>query len=101
MENEIEQLRREFDDLPKTNPHGMEQQTWHPDIRPEWIMRIIQNPYESWLDRGQPILTGRVPEFDRWIKVVFIGNPEFGLFNTAYADRCLESYYGGRPWPER
>lgn len=99
MANEIEQLRREFDALPKTVPHGMEQQTRHPDIRPEWIMRIIKNPYERWLDRGQTVLAGRVPELNRWIKVVFIGNPEFGLFNTAYADRRLESYYGGRPWP--
>jgi hypothetical protein len=98
MDNEIEQLRREFDALPKTDPHGMEQQLRHPDIRPEWIMRIIKNPHESWVDRGHTILAGRVPEFSRWIKVVFIEDPEFGLFNTAYADRRLENYYGGRPW---
>ena len=44
MANDIEQLRREFDALPKTTPHGMEQQLRHPDIRPEWIMSIIKNP---------------------------------------------------------
>ncbi len=101
MSNEIEQLRREFYALPKTSPHGMEQQIRHPDIRPEWIMRIIKNPYERWLDRNQTILAGRVPEFNRWIKVVFTGSPESGFFHTAYADRRLESDYGGRPWTER
>ena len=36
------------------------------------------------------MLSGRVPDFDRWIKVVFVGSPESGLFTTAYADRRLE-----------
>ena len=101
MENEIEQLRREFYTLPKTNPHGMEQQIRHPDIRPQWIMRVIHAPYERWEDLGQTILVGRVPEFNRWIKVVFSGSPESGFFNTAYADRRLEREYGGRPWSEK
>ena len=101
MTSDVERLRREFEALPKTNPHGMEQQIRHPDIRPEWIMRIIMEPHERWEDLGQTILAGRVPEFNRWIKVVFAGSPEYGLFNTAYADRRLERDYGGRPWPEK
>ena len=101
MENEIERLRQEFYALPKTDPHGMEQQIRHPDIRPEWIMSVIHAPYEVWEELGQTVLAGRVPEFNQWIKVVFIGSLEFGLFNTAYADRRLEKDYGGRPWPEK
>lgn len=97
MAHEIEQLRREFYALAQTNPHGMEQQIRHSDIRPEWIMRIVKNPYARRLAQDQTILDGRVPEFNRWIMVVLAGNPEFGFFHAVYADRRLENDYGGRP----
>ena len=43
--DENERLRREYDALPKTPWHGDDTQERHPDIRPEWVMRVIYDPY--------------------------------------------------------
>ncbi len=99
--SEDERLRREYEALPKSPWHGVTAYQRHSDIRPEWVMRVIHDPYEEWME-GVPggeintILSGRVPEFRQWIKVVF---DESGtIFYTAYADRRLVDRYGGRPW---
>lgn len=104
MTDEDRSLRREYQELPKT-PHGEQSERRHPDIQPEWIMRIIRNPYDQWDEvhprTGEPatILVGRIPQFSQWIKVVFEGSSvESGSFVTAYADRQLVKRYGGRPW---
>ena len=44
------------------------------------------------------VIVGRVSESRQWIKVVFVGDPETGLFLTAYRDRRLDEDYGGPPW---
>lgn len=107
MTDEDGSLRREYQELPKT-PHGERSERRHPNIQPEWIMRIIRNPYDQWDEvhprTGEPvtILVGRVPQFSQWIKVVFEGGSvESGSFVTAYADRQLVKRYGGRPWTSR
>ena len=75
----------------------------HPGIRPEWVMQIIADPYDQYVDtrpgsEPKTVIVGRVPESRQWIKVVFLGSPETGLFLTAYHDHRLEDDYGGRPW---
>ena len=101
-EEEDRRLRREYDALPKT-AHGEDTLTRHTEIRPEWIMRVIKNPYDSWereTSNGErrTVLVGRVPEFRQWIVVVFIGDSTTGALLTASPDRRLERSYGGRPW---
>ena len=68
-------------------------------------MLIVQDLYDQWGDThqstGDPVvvMVGRVPCWDRWIKVVFEGTSfQTGRFETAYSDRRLEEIYGGRPW---
>ena len=100
---EISMLRRAFDELPKVPGHGDEALLRHNNILPEWVMRIIAEPYDRYeeLDPAgerQTIVAGRVPESNQWIKLVFVGDPETGRFLTAYNDRRLETRYGGRPW---
>lgn len=96
-------LRREYVALPKS-PHGGRALTErHPDVRPEWVMSILKAPHDRWSEtnsKGEPmtVLVGRVPEYNRWIKLVFYGTPEAGEFHTAYPDRRLDKDYGGRPW---
>ena len=97
-------LLRASHDLPKTS-HGEQSERRHSDILPEWIMRVIANPYDQWHEAnrrtGEPVtvIVGCVPEFNQWIKVVFEGeSAETGVFVTAYADRQLAKQYGGRPW---
>ena len=100
--NEISGLRRAYEDLPKTELHGVSAAERHPEIQPEWVIRIISEPYDRIEERRaetlMTILVGRVPEADQWIKLVFMGEPETGLFHTAYMDRRLSRKYGGRPW---
>ncbi len=100
-QEEDRRLRQEYEALPKT-AHGEDTLTRHPEIRPEWIMRIIADPYDQWeqLRYGElrTVLVGRVPEFAQWIMVVFIGDTNAGRFNTAYPNRRMEERYGGRPW---
>ena len=100
---EIARLRREFDDLPKVLSHGDSALIRHPNIRPEWVMQILREPFHRYEEQGvdgqkHTVVVGRVPESNRWIKIVFIGEPESGAFLTAYNDRRLEDRYGGRPW---
>ena len=96
------QLRLEYEDLPKTRWHGQSTTMRHPDIRPEWIMRIVKDPYDRWEEIApdgelRTLLVGRVPQFEQWIKVVFIGDLSTGSLHTAYADRRLGREYGGQP----
>jgi hypothetical protein len=105
--SETRRLRSEYNELRKT-PHGEQVTTRHPDIRPEWTMSIIKDPFDQWQEphprTGEPmtILVGRVPSFNQWIKVVFQGSSvETGRFFTHYADRQLARKYGGRPWPNQ
>ena len=101
-EEENRRLRREYEALPKTLWHGEDTANRHPEIRPEWIMRVIKDPYDQWeeIARGEvrSIFVGCVAQFNQWIVVVFIGDTNAGVFHTAYADRRLERRYGGRPW---
>jgi hypothetical protein len=71
-------LLQEYEGLPKTSHHGETGAVRHPDIRPEWIMRVIREPHEQWEEvtsdgEVRTIIAGRVPQFDQWIKVVFVG----------------------------
>ena len=77
---ENERLRRAWEELPK-NEHGREMPNRHPDVRPEWIMGVIESPdtYE-WLEysatpeeelRIWRIQVGWVSGIATWIKVVF------------------------------
>ncbi|MCE2501764.1 MAG: hypothetical protein J4G13_13025 [Dehalococcoidia bacterium] len=101
--DEIRRLLREYERLPKT-PHGLELPETHPEVSQEWIIRIIEQPYDQWEEfvphrnEVRTILVGRVREFNQWIKVVFIGDVGTGELHTAYPDRQLERRYGGRPW---
>ena len=101
--NENERLRREYDALPKVPVHGERAAERHPDIRPEWVMQVIYDPYDRWqriMEDGElrTILVGRVLPFSQWIVVVFSGDEITGELLTHYANRQLESEYGGRPW---
>ena len=97
-------MRRAFEELPK-DPHAANWLDNHPDMRPEWVMMVIEQPYSEWVEpdsrTGEPstILAGRVQASDQWIKVIFKGtDPETRLFKTAYRDRQLRHRFGGRPW---
>lgn len=101
--SEVARLREAFERLPKELGHGDSTLQRHSAIRPEWVMQIIADPYDRYMDTrpgSEPntIIVGRVPESRQWIKVVFLGSPETGLFLTAYHDHRLEDAYGGRPW---
>ena len=90
--DEIARLRREFDALPKVSDHGEQALRRHGNILPEWVMQIIADPFETFKEldekgREYTIITGRVPESSRWIRVVFAGDPDTGTFLTAYNDR--------------
>ena len=96
-------LRRAFDRLPKIPGHGETVLGRHTSIRQEWIMKVIAGPYERYEvvttdGERRTILTGRVPESNHWIMVVFVGDPETGMFLTAYTNRGLVKKYGGLPW---
>ena len=102
-QEEIDRLRREFDALPKVPGHGDSALRRHSNIRPEWVMQILREPYHTYeelSDYGErdTVIVGRVPQLNQWIKIVFIGEPETGAFLTVYNDRRLEDQYGGRPW---
>lgn len=101
--SEIARLREAFERLPKALGHGDSTLQRHSDIRPEWVMQVIAEPYDHYEEIPEggeryTIIVGRVPESNQWIKVVFIGDPETGLFLTAYSDGRLVRKYGGRPW---
>ena len=86
-------LRRAWEQLPKT-VHGRTLAVRHPDIRPEWVMYVIESPnaYE-WIEYStghsddlilHTILMERVPDAGAWVKVVFDGFLDSGEFLTAY-----------------
>lgn len=97
-------LLQEYDRLPKVAIHGQEINSRHPDISPEWVTRIINEPYDQWEETDhrtgelRTILIGRVMSFHQWIKVVFSGVGAFRKLLTNYPDRRLAQNYGGRPW---
>ena len=88
-----DERRREFAELPKILIHGESALERHPEIRPEWIMMVIYSPYDRWQEitdgKIRTILAGRVPEFNHWIAVVFVGNEITGSFLTAYPNKQL------------
>lgn len=101
--DEIARLHRAFNELPKVPGHGESSVIRHPDIRPEWVMQILREPFHTFEELGSDrqlntIVIGRVPESNQWIKLVFIGKPETGALLTVYNDRRLEGLFGGRPW---
>ena len=96
-------LRQAYDRMRKAPRHGESALKRHSEIRPEWVMRILADPFDRFEETdfdGEriTIIIGRVLESSQWIKLVFIGDPETGAFLTAYNDRRLEKRYGGRPW---
>ena len=100
---EIRRLRQAYNALPKIAAHGETTTTRHPQVQPEWVIQVLENPYDQWLvDWGirdqRKNVVGRVPEINRWILVV-LGwhNGDWALI-TAYPNRGLEKKYGGRPW---
>lgn len=100
---EIRRLREAFERMPKAPEHGETALSRHSDILPEWIVQVIESPYdryEEYTSSGErrTIIVGRVAQSQRWIKVVFIGDPETEELLTAYHDRRLTKKYGGRPW---
>lgn len=102
-DDDIEALRQAFVRLPKVGGHGGTALERHSSIRPEWVMRVIEEPFERYevhtsYGERRTVITGRVPESSQWIMVVFIGDPETGRFLTAYHNKNLARKYGGRPW---
>ena len=101
--DEAASLRRAFDALPKVQGHGDSAVIRHPNIRPEWVMQILREPFHTFEELGNDrqwntVVVGRVPESNQWIKLVFVGEPATGALLTVYNDRRLEERYGGRPW---
>ena len=97
-----ERLRQEYEALPKT-PHGDESGTGTRDVHPEWVISVLENPYQEWNEinsQGEyvTIIVGSVPECRQWIKLVFIGTLNSMELQSAYQDRRLERRFGGRPW---
>lgn len=100
-------LRRAWEELPKTE-HGRHLQSRHPDVRPEWIMRVIESrdSYE-WIEysttpeeglRVWRVQVGWVPEIETWIKIVFEEGITGDEFDTAYRlrDKQAEHQLRGR-----
>ncbi len=102
-DDEIARLREAFTRLPKDIGHGDSVLIRRSDVRPEWVMQVIEDPHDRY-EESRPgmerrtVIVGRVSESRQWIKVVFVGDPETGLFLTAYRDRRLDEDYGGPPW---
>ena len=100
--DENSRLLRAYQRMRKVQGHGEDTLSRHPSIRPEWVMRVIEEPYDRYEEhqRGESrtCVVGRVSESSHWIKLVFVGDPETGEFLTAYQDRRLAERYGGRPW---
>ena len=76
--DENARLRQAFDQLPKTM-HGSSLLERHPYMRPEWVMRIIEGPYDQWYEydiygRRASVFAGRVEGFSQWIKVALNEN---------------------------
>ena len=98
-DHENARLHRAYDQLPKTM-HGSRLLERHPYMRPEWVMRVIEEPYDQWDEydiygRRTNVFTGRVEGFSQWIKVVLNEN---GALVSAFPDWRLERRFGGRPW---
>ena len=99
---ETRRRRQAYDALPKTG-HGEVTPIRHSDVQPEWVIRIMENPYDQWPEDGphgeeRIALAGRIPGFNQWIRVVFVKSDEGHLLHTAFADHRLARKYGGRPW---
>ncbi len=105
--SENARLRRAWEEFPKT-AHGRLIEERHPDLRPEWIMRIIESldSYE-WLEYGTTpdgqlriwiIRAGWVTEIETWIEVVFEERSGDDEFHTAYRlrDKQVEHRLRGR-----
>ena len=99
---EIRRRQEAYDAYPKT-PHGETIPQRHPEARPEWVMSIIENPFDQWPKRGRYgeyriNMAGRVPEFNQWILVVLEYEDEIYRLHSAFPERRMEGKYGGRPW---
>ena len=99
---ETRRLRLAYAALPKTG-HGQVTPIRHSDVQPEWVIQIIENPYDQWPENGphgeeRIALAGRIPGFSQWIRVVFVKGDGVNLLHTAFADHRLARKYGGRPW---
>ena len=95
-------LRQAYEALPKTL-HGDRIGNRHRDVHPEWVISVLENPYQEWNEinpQGEhvTIIVGRVPECRQWIKLVFVGTLNSMELQSAYQDRRLERRFGGRPW---
>ena len=96
---ETRRLRQAYAAYPKIRGHGETTRQRHSEIQPEWIMSIIENPYDEWLKPdGRKNLAGRIPQFNQWIMVILEPHDGGWALLTAYANRGLEKKYGGRPW---
>ena len=69
-------------------------------MHPEWIMTVIQDPYDQWDEfdihgRRSMVFAGRVEGFSQWLKVALNEN---GALVSAFPDWRLQRRFGGRPW---
>ena len=100
---ETRRLRQAYAALPKIAAHGETTITRHPQVQPEWVIQVLENPYDQWLvdwwtGKLRKNTVGRVPELNRWILVVLEWHNGDWALITAYPNRGLEKEYGGRPW---
>ncbi|MYC29900.1 MAG: hypothetical protein F4X65_07420 [Chloroflexi bacterium] len=101
-EEERQRLRVAYEELPKT-PHGAATANRHGDVLPEWVIYVLENPLAEWEERNHRgehvrITVGSSPECMQWIKLVFVGTENDLKLLSAYQDRRLEAWFGGRPW---
>ena len=100
-------LLRAWEELPKT-PHGRQIEDRHPDVRPEWIMYVVESPnayewteYSSTDEENLRVWTIRVAwvsEIARWVEVVIEEFSDGGQFDTAYRlrDKQVEQRLKGK-----
>ena len=65
-------------------------QTEHPEIELIWVERAIVEPDHQMADRGRVVYFSRIPESDRWLRVVL----ENDRLLTAYLDRRIPRRLG-------
>ena len=93
MMAENARLQQVWRELPKTG-YGRAIQNRHPDILPEWIVRVIESPdsYE-WTEYAttqegdlqvRTIQVGWLPEIAAWMEVVHEELSDVRQFHTAY-----------------
>ena len=92
-------LRQQFEAVPKT-AHGETLLDRHGEVQPEWVMMVMETPYDHWTESRSStgervdIFVGRVQSWHYWLKVVLVN----GKLETAYSDWRLNGTYGGPPW---